>query len=137
MDVQTRQFVRLRAKGHCEYCRLPESADPFRAFHMEHVIARQHGGSDNVDNLCWSCSRCNLRKGTNLASIDSESGTLVTLFNPRKQSWTEHFKLDQSRIIGLTSTGRATIRLLDMNASHRIKLRAELIDDGRFDAKEE
>jgi hypothetical protein len=46
MDVQIRAYVRLRARGSCEYFLLPESADPFRSFHLGHIIARQHGGND-------------------------------------------------------------------------------------------
>lgn len=134
MDVPTRQFVRLRAKGLCEYCLLPESADPFRTFHLDHVIARQHGGSDEAENLCWSCSRCNLRKGTNLVSIDDQTGNQAPLFNPRHDVWSEHFAWNRFSIVGLTPKGRATVRLLDMNAQHRIRLRAELRGEGNFDA---
>lgn len=134
MDAQSREFVRLRAGGICEYCRLPESCDPFQSFHLEHVIARQHGGDDGLENLCWSCSRCNYRKGTNLATIDSESGRLTPLFNPRTQKWVDHYALNGPVIVGLTETGRATVKLLDMNASHRVKLRRELIDAGTYRA---
>ena len=60
MDAATRQSVRQRALDRCEYCRLPQSAQPFVTFHVEHVIARQHGGTDHLDNLCLACERCNL-----------------------------------------------------------------------------
>jgi 5-methylcytosine-specific restriction endonuclease McrA len=32
-------------------------------FHVEHVIARKHGGKDAMENLAWSCIFCNLYKG--------------------------------------------------------------------------
>jgi 5-methylcytosine-specific restriction endonuclease McrA len=57
MDAATRKLVRQRAEGRCEYCRLPQSAQPFVAFHLEHIIAKQHGGSDASDNLCIACER--------------------------------------------------------------------------------
>lgn len=57
----------------------------------------------------------------------------VPLFNPRQHVWTEHFALDRPKIIGLTPMGRATVKLLDMNSPHRVKLRAELIEDGHFE----
>jgi len=33
-------------------------------------------------------------------------------------------------IVGLTSTGRATVRLLNMNAPHRVELREEWLEEG-------
>lgn len=50
----------------------------------------------------------------------------MTLFNPRSQTWNEHFACIEYRIVGLTEIGRATVMLLDMNDPDRIQLRAEL-----------
>jgi hypothetical protein len=113
---------------------LPEHADPYAVFHIEHIIAKQHGGDDDLGNLAWACSRCNHRKGTNLSSRDSETGMTVELFNPRRHVWTVHFALRGARILGLSATGRATVRLLDMNNSRRIRLRRELIRQGEYPA---
>src|SRR5437016_3905081 len=38
-------------------------------FHVEHIVARQHGGSDTVENLALACPECNRHKGTNLTGI--------------------------------------------------------------------
>jgi len=129
----TREFVAERARHRCEYCHLPEAADPHQAFHLEHVVPRQHGGDDDAENLAWSCSRCNRRKGTNLTTIDPASGSIVVLFHPRQDIWEEHFALREARIFGLSSTGRATAKLLDMNSLHRLQLRRELLRQGKFD----
>jgi hypothetical protein len=129
----TRETVAERARHRCEYCQLPEIADPHHAFHLEHITPRQHGGSDDADNLAWSCSRCNRRKGTNLTTIDPVSGSIVALFHPRRDLWQEHFSLREARIHGMTPTGRATARLLDMNSLHRLQLRRELLRQGKFD----
>jgi hypothetical protein len=102
---------------------LPEGADEW-PFHVDHVIARQHEGSDELENLCWACSRCNLSKGTNLATV--EAGQTVLLFRPRFDRWDDHFRVEGDRIIGLTPTGRETVRLLAMNSSARIELRQRL-----------
>lgn len=126
MAKEVREFVRTRAEGRCEYCRIPEAADEW-PFHLEHIFARQHGGSDADENLCWSCSRCNLNKGTNLGSIDPTSGEAVFLFHPRRDRWEEHFAHEAGRIIGRTPMGRATVRLLGMNTSARIELRQLLV----------
>lgn len=107
----TRYFIRSRADRRCEYCRLPDDADEW-PFHVEHIVAKQHGGDDREDNLCWACIRCNVRKGTNLASIDPRTGQRASLFDPRRQRWSDHFLVRNARIVGLTATGRCTVRLL-------------------------
>jgi len=47
------------------------------------------------------------------------------LFNPRSDQWSDHFVIQGGHIIGLTPTGRATVRLLNMNAPRRVELRGE------------
>ncbi len=111
MDAVTRQLVRQRAGECCEYCRLPQGAVDAR-FHIEHIIALQHGGKDDLSNLALACDRCNFYKGPNLTSIDSATGTLVPLFHPRQDIWSAHFAFRGPRIIGLTAKGRAIVQLL-------------------------
>lgn len=94
-------------------------------YHVEHIVARQHGGSDALTNLCLACNHCNLRKGPNLTSIDPDGGDVTALFNPRVHGWTEHFRVEAGQVIGVTAAGRATVFLLDMNATHRVELRLE------------
>lgn len=130
MDRQTRDIVVPRANGRCEYCRIAQSLVPFHTFHVEHIVARQHGGSDDPDNLCLACDRCNAYKGANLTAIDPETNEIVTLFHPRRDRWQEHFAFSDAEILGLTPTGRATVRLLNMNDYRRLSLRAELISLG-------
>lgn len=125
MDAAMRDLVRRRAENRCEYCRLPQDAVDF-AFHVEHVIARQHGGGDAPDDLALACDRCNLHKGPNLTAIDPVSGAVVRLFDPRREDWNDHFRSDAAIMLGLTPTGRATVRLLEMNAARRVALRAAL-----------
>jgi hypothetical protein len=47
-----------------------------------------------------------LHKGTNLTSVDPESGEIVELFNPRLSHWEEHFDLIGAEVIGISATGR-------------------------------
>jgi 5-methylcytosine-specific restriction endonuclease McrA len=133
MDAAAKAFVRQRAGGRCEYCYLPEEADEL-PFHVEHIIARQHGGTDDNANLCWACSRCNLYKGPNIASIDDAVDTIVALFNPRSDEWTTHFEMRDVCIIGRTAVGRATVKLLQMNDSRRVDLRQDLKKRGILSA---
>jgi hypothetical protein len=73
---------------------------------------------------------CNLRKASDIASYDPETGDLLPLFNPRTQTWSEHFGLDGAKLVGLTAIGRTTIEFLQLNSFERIMERAELLDAG-------
>ena len=77
--------------------------------HVEHIVAIKHGGSDDPSNLCLACERCNLFKGSDLTGFDSVTGLVERLFNPREQSWADHFELQGPLIVGRTPTGRATV----------------------------
>ncbi len=61
MDSATRILVRTRARDSCEYCLLPQDSCSF-THHVEHVVLRQHGGTDDRSNLALACHRCNLCK---------------------------------------------------------------------------
>jgi hypothetical protein len=63
-------------------------------------------------------------KGPNLTAIDPDSGAIVVLFHPRRDHWDEHFSRQGARVVGTTPTGRATVRLLAMNALQRLELRS-------------
>jgi hypothetical protein len=101
-------------------------------FHVEHIIARQHEGSDDPSNLALACDRCNLYKGPNLTAIDPMTGIVVQLFNPRRDDWTNHFDLRDIDVFGMTPIGRATVRLLRMNTRGRRQLRRALLDLGEL-----
>src|SRR5205807_3748061 len=122
----TRGQVRRRANDCCEYCGLPQEAVPAATFHIEHIVARQHGGTDDLSNLALACFHCNQHKGPNLTGIDPLSNEIVRLFNPRTQLWDEHFTRRDVEIIGLTPEGRATVRVLAMNSDLQKQLREEL-----------
>lgn len=123
-----RRFVKERAGDACEYCKLPQWAS-LLSHHIDHIIAQQHDGGDTAENLCLSCLRCNLNKGTNLASVDpaSEQLSVVSLFHPRRHHWKRHFQYEENgRIEGKTPRGRATAKLLGFNAKERVHLRLQL-----------
>ncbi len=82
--------VRERARFCCEYCHFPEAFTPV-PFHFDHIIAQQHGGRTELENLALSCCYCNRYKGTNLAGIDPISGNVVQLYNARADQWKDHF----------------------------------------------
>ncbi len=130
MNEAVRQFIRNRAKHCCEYCRLPQAAATLFTFHIEHIRAKQHGGEDVRSNLCLACPDCNRHKGPNLSGIDPETQELAPLFNPRSDSWEEHFSWKNAFLIGLTERGRTTVQLLKMNDVERVEMRAALQSRG-------
>jgi len=126
MNQALRTLVIKRVGDLCEYCRLPQSSSRIARFHIEHVIARQHGGPTEPDNLALACGYCNFHKGPNIAGIDPSSGQLVPLYHPRRQAWREHFLWQGTVIVGESASARATVQLLAMNAWQRVELRDNL-----------
>jgi HNH endonuclease len=117
--------VRERAKGVCEYCRLPQAAYRL-SFQIDHIIAEQHRGKTQFRNLCLSCPRCNKNKGPNISGIDYKTRRLTPLFHPRRDRWEDRFFWRGSRLKGLTPIGRVTIEVLGINQPDAIKVRREL-----------
>ena len=52
--------------------------------------------------------------------------------NPRNDKWHEHFKLDGSRIVGLTDTGEVTVKILRLNDDERLLERQILQSEKRY-----
>ncbi|MCB9453996.1 MAG: HNH endonuclease [Anaerolineaceae bacterium] len=127
-----RDQVEKRAQSRCEYCHLHENHAYF-VHEIDHIYAEKHGGETREDNLCLACSDCNRRKGSNLCSLDPQTGKVVTLFHPRLDKWDEHFHLeDTGMITPLSSTGRVTERVLGFNRLELVIDRARLIALGSY-----
>lgn len=122
-----RNLVRWRANERCEYCRLPEMFSG-SIFHVDHIIPEKHGGRGSKGNLALSCPWCNFSKSCNLSGIDSITRKIVPLFHPRQMNWFEHFAFRGFRLSGLTPTGRATIRVLQLNSDDQLDIRRALFD---------
>jgi hypothetical protein len=130
-SAELRRQVEERAHQCCEYCLVPQELAASR-HQVDHVIAEKHGGQTTLDNLALSCMVCNRRKGSDIGSLDPDSGTLIPLFNPRTQQWSDHFQLDGMHIVGLTAAGRTTGTFLQLNAVERLVERAAWIRAGRY-----
>jgi hypothetical protein len=101
-------------------------------FHLDHVIARYHGGETTFENLAWACAQCNRYKGPNLAGIDPETRRPALLYNPRSDIWNIHFELESGIIIGRSPEGRATVSALRFNDEERVEFRQVLIEKGQW-----
>jgi HNH endonuclease len=128
MDATTRSRVRARADNRCEYCRIHQQ-HYIITFHVEHIVAQQHHGSDGESNLALACHFCNRHKGPNLTEMDPTTGELTRLFNPRTDTWNQHFQIQAGRIIGRTPGGRTTVYVLNLNRPDRVRTRIELEPD--------
>lgn len=126
MDATTRNVVRQRAGERCEYCHIPDHNAEL-PFHVEHIVANVHQRNDDLSNLAWACPRCNAHKGTNLATLDPDTGDKVDVFNPRQDAWDEHFQMDDFVILGLSGIGRGTAELLRVNIPLEIEHRREMM----------
>jgi len=131
LPAWTRQEVALRAAFRCEYCGLPQ-AYALHAHEPDHIVPRQHGGEDDVQNLAWACLRCNRYKGPNVGSFDPETGVLVPFFHPRTQDWATHFIWEGGTIHPLTAEGRVTVKILRLNDADRVAERQRLMVAGVF-----
>jgi hypothetical protein len=129
ISVELRQFVYERAQNCCEYCLIPEFAGLFK-HQIDHVIAEKHGGMTSAENLALACVICNKYKGSDIASIDTETDDVIRLYHPRRDSWREHFVLSKAQILPLRAIGRVTATLLQFNRAERLAERELLIKAG-------
>jgi hypothetical protein len=88
-----RSTVIQRAGERCEYCLLT-SRFQVGGFELDHIHPVTRGGPTNLDNLAFACPVCNGRKLHHIDGPDATTGEVVPLFNPRTQSWHDHFQLN-------------------------------------------
>lgn len=92
----------------------------------------KHGGATEASNLALACFDCNRYKGSDLGSLDPETGALTPLFNPRVDDWAAHFAIQGGVILPRTPSGRVTVALLRQNLAVRVEVRDELASVGRW-----
>jgi len=129
MDPHLRAEVRRSAGNQCEYCLLREEHSDFD-HQVDHIIAEQHGGQTVLQNLALACIHCNRHKGPNVAGVDRVTGQVCRLFNPRADSWEEHFEWQGAVLVGRTVVGRGTVQVLRINRHGRVRTRALLLAQG-------
>jgi len=125
---ETRRKIREAAENRCGYC-LSHQRYTMSKLEIEHIVPKSKGGSDAEENLWLSCGLCNRYKGTQTEALEAETQTIAALFNPRRQIWTEHFawSADETQIIGVTPTGRATVNALKLNNEIAVEVRRNWI----------
>jgi HNH endonuclease len=134
IPASLRRLVIQRANNRCEYCTLSQAGQA-ATFHIDHVLPVVAGGLTTADNLALACVTCSLHKAAKQKVTDPETNELINIFNPRQQVWQEHFSWEGVTVIGLTTTGRATIATLKMNRAIILEIRKEEILLGRHPPK--
>ncbi len=119
-----KEKIRRSAQNRCGYCQTPQEIISL-LFKIEHIIPLSKGGTTVEENLWLACRNCNGFKYTKTHAVDPITNSEVSLFNPRRQSWSEHFELgkDKTEIIGKTACGRATVIALRLNYEQAVKAR--------------
>lgn len=124
VSVQLQQQVREDAGQRCGYCLSAKTITGI-PLEIEHIMPESIGGPTARENLWLACHRCNKFKGNCTEVADPATREVAPLFNPRTQTWSEHFQWsgDGTRVIGLTSSGRATVEALQMNNDYVVEAR--------------
>ena len=124
ISVAVRRRVAVAARHRCGYCLTSERVvGPL--LEIDHFIPEARGGPSDEDNLWLACPACNSHKADRVSAIDPESGQTLSFFNPRAESWDEHFEWAENGtvICGKTPTGRATVSALNMNHPDLVMVR--------------
>ena len=119
-----RKRVAAQAKYRCGYCLTQEEVVGME-MEIDHLVPKAQQGETSEENLWLACSACNNAKNDRTTARDPLTTEEVKLRNPRKQVWSEHFRWasEGDRIIGLSSTGRATIVALNLNRYYLVRSR--------------
>lgn len=124
ISADLRRQVTEDADHRCGYCLTDEALSGI-PLTLDHLVPVAAGGPTTRDNLWLACRPCNEFKATQTQVTDSQTGETVSLFNPRTQTWHKHFawNADQTEILGLTPTGRATVVALQLNRPMLVRAR--------------
>ncbi|HEV7402558.1 MAG TPA: HNH endonuclease signature motif containing protein [Chthoniobacteraceae bacterium] len=121
-----RRRVVDRAAGRCEYCLLAQFGQEAE-FHVDHIEPQAAGGPTVFENLALACVSCSLRKAARRTALDPATKKEVPIFHPRKDRWSAHFRWHGALIVGISSSGRATVDALAFNRAVAYAIRAQLL----------
>lgn len=131
VPTELRRRVAEEGRYRCGYC-LSQEAITGQLMEIDHLFPRSLGGLTIEENLWLACSACNDHKKNRVLAEDPKTGQLVRLFNPRFESWEEHFEWSDGglRIRGRTPKGRATVEALHLNRPSVVKARRAWVEVG-------
>jgi HNH endonuclease len=131
INSEIRDRVRSDANNQCGYC-LSQQKYVLGILEIDHIIPKAAGGSDDEKNLWLACRLCNSYKGIQTEAKDPITRLTVKLFNPRFQSWDQHFSWTNGGILieGKTDIGRTTVVALQLNNSYAVTVRQAWVSAG-------
>lgn len=119
ITAETRLLVRERAGFACEFCSITET-DTGGELTIDHYQPKTKGGSDDLENLIYSCIKCNAFK----SDYWSDDNAQPVLWNPRIELANLHLiEASDGLLYPLTATGRFTIERLRLNRPPLVKNR--------------
>jgi len=126
-----RDLVARTARHRCGYC-LTQEAVVGTPMVIDHIIPESLGGPTEEANLWLACLLCNAHKSDRITALDANTGETLRLFNPRQQTWVEHFEWtpEGDRIVGRTPIGRATVIALQLNRPSLVRARRAWVSVG-------
>jgi hypothetical protein len=130
VSASLRAIVVDRAGDRCEYRGLSQVGQE-ATFHIDHVVPASAGGPTRTTNLALAWVGCSLFKGARRTAVDPKTGEDASLYIPRRQRWTRHFRWDRETAVGVTRVGRATVAALRMNRPVIVSIRKEEAARGR------
>lgn len=131
ISPELRRRVEAEARYRCGYC-LTTQAVVGSPMEIDHLVPEVLGGATEQENLWLACPLCNRYKGQETSALDPVSRQQVRLFNPRRHSWEDHFawSTEGTHLVGLTSTGRATVQALRLNRKTLVAARRRWVAVG-------
>lgn len=127
IPIELKRWVKKKANGCCEYC-IALSDFSFHPFAIDHILPVSKGGKTRKNNLALTCQHCNNTKYNKHEALDPLTNSMVSLFHPRQQKWSAHFIWNSHHtvVIGISPTGRATVKALKINRIEAVNLRKAL-----------
>jgi hypothetical protein len=124
IPVALRALIATQAGNRCGYC-LTTEAVVGSPMEIEYIVPKAQGGPTVEANPWPACSACNGFKADRTAGMVPILGEYVTLFNPRRQNWREHFAWTRGAdyVVGTTASGRATVATLKLNRPMLVRAR--------------
>jgi len=103
--------VRQEAHFACEFCGVTET-DTGGELTVDHFRPQTKGGTDDLDNLLYSCHRCNQYKADYWPARPDDP----VLWNPRQEPLETHLLiLTDGMLYPVTPTGAFTLKRLRLN----------------------
>lgn len=99
-----RLAIYLRDGFRCAYCMADLHGADYRDLTVDHVQAKEDGGSDDPSNLILACRSCNCSKQNKPLSAFAGPETIKYIRTIRRRSMTKYLKLAKDLMEGTRKT---------------------------------